>query len=242
MKILVLSDIHANYAALETVLNHAPEFDALWCLGDVVGYGPDPNECIERIRAYPNLVCVIGNHDAATVGRISLDAFNSEAAQVIQWTQDQLTDPNISFLNKLPEYIELDSITLAHGSPRYPIWEYILDTRTAQQNFGYFETPYCFVGHSHLPSLFQFQDGRETADLEIPKANSQVKLTHRTIINPGSVGQPRDRDPRAAYAIFDTENASVSFYRIDYEMVSLQERMRALHFPRRFIERLETGY
>ena len=242
MKILVLSDIHSNLVALETVLDQAPKFDALWCLGDVVGYGPNPNECIDRLIKYPNLVCLIGNHDAATVERIDLGAFNPEAALVIKWTQNQLTDRSISFLNKLPEILVLDSITLSHGSPRYPIWEYILDSRTAQQNFGYFETPYCFVGHSHLPSIFEFQNGRDTADITIPKANTQFKLTQRSIVNPGSVGQPRDRDPRAAYAIYDSESESFTFYRIDYDIASVQERMRALHFPNRFIERLQTGY
>jgi predicted phosphodiesterase len=242
MKILVLSDIHSNLIALETVLDNAPQFDALWCLGDVVGYGPNPNECIDLLNQYPNLVCLIGNHDAATVERIDLVPFNTEAAQVIKWTQNQLTDQSISFLNKLPEILVLNSITLSHGSPRYPIWEYILDSRTAQQNFEYFETPYCFVGHSHLPSIFQFRDERETADITIPKANTLFKLTQRSIVNPGSVGQPRDRDPRAAYAIYDPESETFTFYRVDYDIASVQERMRALHFPKRFIERLQTGY
>src|SRR5512139_1594557 len=139
MPILIISDIHANLTALEAVLSEAGELEATWCLGDLIGYGPDPNQCIQRIRELPNLLCLIGNHDAAALDLIDVSSFNPEAQQAVLWTQRQLTPANADYLFSLTERIVTEQITLAHGSPRYPIWEYLLDTRTAALNFGYFE-------------------------------------------------------------------------------------------------------
>src|SRR5512138_2030522 len=129
MRTLIISDIHANLTALEAVLADAGSFDAAWCLGDLVGYGPDPNECIERIAGLPNLQCIMGNHDAAAVDIIDIETFNLEARKSVLWTQERLTPANKEYLKNLPERINLDDFTLVHGSPYKPIWEYLLDTR-----------------------------------------------------------------------------------------------------------------
>ncbi len=242
MRVLILSDIHANITALEAVLGDAGEFDAAWCLGDLVGYGPDPNECIARIRQLPNLVCVLGNHDAAALRQIDVETFNPEARQAIRWTQQNLAQGNLEFLRELSERAVVDHVTLAHGSPRQPVWEYLLDTRTATLNFEYFETPYCFVGHTHLPVLYYLPDDSRTARLLVPENTTQITLAPRAILNPGSVGQPRDRDPRAAYAIFDSQEYTWEYHRIDYDIPAVQARMKAANLPDRHIQRLSAGW
>ena len=242
MKILIISDIHANLTALEAVLKNAGEYDAVWCLGDLVGYGPDPNECVVRVRQLPNLVCIIGNHDAAVLDQIEIISFNPEARAVLQWTQQVLAPASIEFLRSLPETVTLDHVTLAHGSPRQPVWEYLLDTRTATLNFTFFETPYCFVGHTHLPVLYYLPEDSRSARLIIPENFTQILLAPRTILNPGSVGQPRDRDPRAAYAVLDTDEYSCEFHRVAYDIEAVQARMRAVGLPERHIQRLSAGW
>ncbi len=242
MKILIISDIHANLTALEAVLKAAGEFDAVWCLGDVVGYGPDPNECVVRIRQLPSLVCILGNHDAAVLDKIDITSFNPEARTVLMWTQQVLNPASIDFLHSLPETAVVDHVTLAHGSPRQPVWEYLLDTRTATLNFAFFETPYCFVGHTHLPVLYYLAEESRSARLIIPENFTQIALAPRTILNPGSVGQPRDRDPRAAYAILDTDEYSCEFHRTAYDIEAVQARMRLAALPERHIQRLSAGW
>lgn len=242
MHILIISDIHANLTALEAVLSETGEPDATWCLGDLIGYGPDPNQCVQRIRELPNLLCLIGNHDAAALDLIDITSFNPEAQQAVLWTQSQLTPDNADYLLNLPERIVTDQITLAHGSPRYPIWEYLLDTRTAGQNFNHFSTPFCFVGHSHLPLIFQKNSVHQGVELVVPETPSLVEMTPRAIFNPGSVGQPRDRDPRAAYAIFDPDKLSWEYQRVVYDVQSVQARMMAANLPDRHIQRLISGW
>lgn len=242
MRILVVSDIHANLTALEAVLLDAGQIEATWCLGDLVGYGPDPNECVEKIQSLPNLTCLVGNHDAAALNQIDISSFNPEARRALIWTQNILLPGNYEYLASLPPRIELDSVTLAHGSPRQPIWEYLLDTRAATQNFSHFDTPYCFVGHSHLPVIYQLVNGRTSADLVIPKPQTTIDMIPRMIFNPGSVGQPRDRDPRAAYAIYDTNELTWENRRVGYDIISVQSRMQQLGLPDRHIERLSAGW
>ena len=242
MRILIISDIHANLTALETVLTSVEGFDAVWCLGDLVGYGPDPNECISIVRDLPGIKCIIGNHDAAVLNQIDSETFNPEARAAIQWTQNSLLKKSRAFLEDLPERLEFDQVTLAHGSPRHPVWEYLLDTRTATLNFSYFETPLCFVGHTHLPVIYSLFDDNHLASLDIPEPNKKIDLPSRTIINPGSVGQPRDRDARAAFAIYDDENNTWDYRRVEYDVAAVQERMRAAELPERHIYRLAAGW
>lgn len=242
MKVLVISDIHANLTALESVLNDAGDFTSVWCLGDLVGYGPDPNECIELVASLPNLTCILGNHDAATLKLIDVGSFNPEARAGILWTQENLNPANSEFLQELPERAVMDHITLVHGSPRQPIWEYLLDTRTATTNFDHFDTAYCFVGHTHLPVVYHLPDEAISAHLIVPENSTQLALAPRAIINPGSVGQPRDRDPRAAYAILDLEQYTWECHRAIYDIHSVQERMQAAGMPERHIIRLAAGW
>jgi diadenosine tetraphosphatase ApaH/serine/threonine PP2A family protein phosphatase len=242
MRILIISDIHANLTALEAVLATAGNFDAAWCLGDLVGYGPDPNECIKRVRELPNLLCIIGNHDAAALMQIDADTFNPEARNAILWTRKALTESSQAFLNGLPEKIEVGQVTLTHGSPRHPVWEYLLDTRTATTNFDYFETPLCFVGHTHLPVIYTLYDPEHLARLNIPDPNETMTLPARAIINPGSVGQPRDRDPRAAFAIYDDEANTWDYRRVLYDIPAVQARMIGAGLPERHIQRLVAGW
>lgn len=239
---LIISDIHANLTALEAVLSNVGEFDGAWCLGDLVGYGPDPDECISRIRQLPNLICLIGNHDAAVLSQIDTDAFNPEARQTITWTQNVISPDNIDFLKSLADKIRIDEVTLAHGSPRQPVWEYLLDTYSATRSFKYFETNYCFVGHTHLPSIFHMIDDKHAITLSIPNPNEKIELSPRAILNAGSVGQPRDRDTRAAYALYDTDAHTWEYRRTAYDIPSVQKRMEDAGLPIRHIQRLSAGW
>jgi diadenosine tetraphosphatase ApaH/serine/threonine PP2A family protein phosphatase len=194
------------------------------------------------VRELPNLMCIIGNHDAAALNHIDSDTFNPEARTAIHWTQKALSDGSKAFLQNLPEKISLEQVTLAHGSPRHPVWEYLLDTRTATINFEYFDTPLCIVGHTHLPVIYTLQDSHHLARLSIPDANTVVELPERAIAIPGSVGQPRDRDPRAAYAIFDSETNTWDYRRVEYEIPLVQERMRKAGLPERHVMRIAAGW
>jgi len=244
MRILVISDIHANLTALEAVLAAATDFEVTWCLGDLVGYGPDPNECINRVRHLPNLKCVIGNHDAAVLMQIDADTFNPEARSALLWTRKEISEDTRQFLQGLPERVVIEELgmTLVHASPRHPVWEYLLDANTATANFKYFDTPWCLVGHTHLPVIFSLESAQHFARLSVPRANQAVKLPERSILNPGSVGQPRDRDPRAAYAIFDSEQKTWENLRIPYDIPAVQARMQKLNLPERHILRLAGGW
>ncbi|MCL5429253.1 MAG: metallophosphatase family protein [Chloroflexi bacterium] len=240
MRSLIISDIHANVTALQAVLAHAGEVDAVWCLGDLVGYGPDPNECINRLRDLPNLVCLRGNHDAAALGHLTLDGFNIEARNSIEWLQKQLTPESSAFLRSLQPQAEVNGITLVHASPRQPMLEYLLDAYSAAENFGYFTTDFCFLGHTHVPVLFSLYN--QKVSLEVPLPNTEVHLKGRCIANPGSVGQPRDRDPRAAYAVFDDETEIWAYRRVEYDVESIQQRMQAANLPQRHVARLAAGW
>jgi len=242
MRILIFSDIHANLTALEAVLMDSGTIDAAWCLGDLVGYGPDPNEVIQRVHDLPGLTCLLGNHDAASLNQIATEAFNPEARQAVHWTAKTLSGKSRSFLGKLPEKLVRNDVTLSHGSPRYPVWEYLLDTRTATLNFEFFETPYCFVGHTHLPVMYNHDGNSSSARLSVPEPNMIIPLQWRTIINPGSVGQPRDRDPRASYAIYDPDTHQWENRRIEYDIHSVQFRMKKANLPERHIQRIAAGW
>ncbi|MFH1559834.1 MAG: metallophosphoesterase family protein [Chloroflexota bacterium] len=200
MRIVVLADIHSNMEALSAVLADAREdgpVDEVWCLGDIVGYGPDPVACIDAILGM-NHVSVAGNHDLASAGKVSLADFNPYAAATFRWTASQLSPVQILHMANLPLRIERYPFTLVHGSPRDPIWEYLLSLDEAQACFDHFTTPYCLVGHSHIPSIFRH--GKEA--VKMPLGTLFPLGKERLIINPGSIGQPRDGDPRASYAIY----------------------------------------
>lgn len=240
MRILILSDIHANLNALEAVLDAAGEVDATWCLGDLVGYGPDPNECINRIRSTPNLTCLLGNHDAAAIGYIDTLFFNREARLSAQWMKSHLSRENIAYLKSLPDRCIIGDVTLVHGSPRNPVWEYLLDRQAAAINFSYFNTKYCFVGHTHLPVAYiEEQNDVKSVKLE---DHQVIAFENRIIINPGSVGQPRDRDKRASFAIYQPPENLWEIHRVDYDFHSVQQRIINAGLPRRHAQRLAEGW
>ncbi len=241
MRILVISDVHANLTALEAVLISADPFDAVWCLGDLVDYGPDPNECVERIRSLPNLTCIIGNHEAAVLGMLPDESFNSDARKSARWTHLHLNESNREYLLNLPECLTIDIATLAHGSPRFPIWEYILDTWTATENFESFNTQLCLVGHSHIPVAFFSSEPDGEIVWSLLKHESILQLDGRAILNPGSVGQPRDGDPRASYAIFEPEKNTWQNFRVDYDIKGVQKRIIKAGLPRNHAIRLASG-
>ena len=241
MHYLVISDIHGNFPALQTVLMDAQPFDAVLCLGDMIGYGPNPNECVERVQEFP-LTCIVGNHDWGAIGRADLLIFNNDARQALYWTQHELTTDNRNFLSDLPTTVRIDDLLLAHGSPREPIWEYLVDVRSAKENFVAYDFQVALVGHTHLPLALEWSAGMNQARILLPDWEAPLSLTaRRLILNPGSVGQPRDGDPRASYAILDTEQMTWEFRRIPYAVEITQERMRARGLPQRLIDRLQMG-
>ena len=261
MRVLILSDIHANLIALETVLAAADgQYDAVWCLGDVVGYGPRPNECVELIRTKAAL-CVMGNHDWAVLGRpgVNVDDFNPQARQAVMWTRAQLLPENRAYLDSLParpiHAPDLDRVLLTHASPREPVWEYILTPLTALENFAEFREPLCLVGHTHKPAIFRWRleedegkNGEAPATVHYlqPAEGVTVQLEtsplQRLILNPGSVGQPRDNDARAAYAFLDTEQLTWRQERTAYPIELTQSQMREAGLPKRLVDRLSFGW
>jgi predicted phosphodiesterase len=246
MRILIISDIHANLVALETVIADAGNFDRVWCLGDVVGYGPEPNACIERLRTL-NPLCLAGNHDWAVLDKLDLEEFNPDARRAALWTREQLTPTNREWLRALSERVptELGIFTLVHGSPRYPIWEYVLTPAVAHINFDFFDTPICLMGHTHVPVVYRYHASREahTTSAEALPENTPLALgPERMMINPGSIGQPRDGDPRAAYALLDPDAGTLTHRRVEYDVGATQAKMQQANLPARLITRLTYGW
>ncbi len=244
MRYLVLSDIHSNLEAFQTVLDDAGPVDRVWCLGDVVGYGPDPNACVELLRERPHL-CIAGNHDWATLGKLDLRDFNPDAREANLWNRKQLAPDNLAYLEALPEILVEGRFTLIHGSPRHPIWEYIIYPSTARVNFEHFDTPYCLAGHTHTPVIFRLEDANAEGAAEAlpPAVNEPMVLgAERLIINPGSVGQPRDGDPRASYALVDDEAMTIEHHRVAYPVEKTQSKMMEHNLPLRLVLRLGYGW
>ena len=243
MRYGIIADIHANLDAFAAVLSDIRQrggVDEVWCLGDVVGYGAEPRECISLLRETTD-VCVAGNHDRAATGKLSTADFNPAAAAACQWTGQQLIPEDVEYLNNLPQVIERGDFTLVHGSPRAPILEYILSTGTARENFTYFKTAYCLVGHSHQPMVFSYsRTGNCTVSL-FPIDSWLTPGDSRLIINPGGVGQPRDGDPRASYAIYDSDSKNIRLHRVEYDINATQTKMTAQGLPRQLVTRLSYG-
>lgn len=284
MRCAILSDIHGNAVALRAVLadlatisqRHDQPVEHIWCLGDIVGYGPEPSECIALVRACCD-IAIAGNHDLAATG-FSLDDLSDAATASAAWTTEQLNAGELAYLSGLPWRATEDPFTLVHASPTNPIWEYLLTTRAAARNFPAFTTAYCLIGHTHIPMIFLEPDGAldaapaatlartgiltldagPTLDTDgpdpasghqdapgyerlLPRAGWWLPpMGRRAIINPGSVGQPRDRDPRAAYILYDSERG-FNFRRVEYDIEETQRRMRTLGLPERMATRLALG-
>ena len=243
MRIAVLSDVHANLAALEAVRADLPDVDGVWVLGDIVGYGPQPNEVIATLQEMGTR-SVLGNHDGAAIGTVDAAYFNADARTAIEWTAGAINENARAYLATLPEVRRDGDLTAVHGSPRDPIWEYITSSSIAAANFDYFETPCCLFGHTHLPIAYRLVNGAVEA---IPGLDGEVVSLGggRSLINPGSVGQPRDGLPDAAYAIIELHEAAdertVAFHRVRYDVDRTQRLMRDIGLPARLVERLSYG-
>ncbi len=239
MRIAVLSDIHSNIVALDAVLAHLGTVDAVWHLGDVVGYGPEPDAVVERLASV-GAVGVRGNHDAAASGGSEIDYFNPEARAAMEWTRRRITDATRDWLAALPErHVERDT-TLVHGSPRDPIWEYVTSMTIARAAIAVLTTSLGLHGHTHVPVAFATSDGR--LEMIAPSDGSSFDLEDRVaLVNPGSVGQPRDGDPRASYLVLDPDARSIAWHRVEYDIDAVMAAMRAVGLPDRLAERLRHG-
>jgi predicted phosphodiesterase len=242
MRALVLSDIHSNLEALQAVLEDAERrggFQVIWSLGDLIGYGPDPSACLQLLRGY-DLLAVAGNHDYAAVGKMSVSSFNPTAAAAVRWTSDQLSADDAAFVAGLPLIATAEPFTLVHGSLRAPVWEYLLTDESARGTLELLQTQFCLVGHSHIPFICLENRGSpqfvEFTEDRIFELNEE-----RWIINPGGVGQPRDRDPRPSYAVYDSGPRTIQRHRVTYNIAVTQEKMRQAHLPQYLIDRLDYG-
>jgi predicted phosphodiesterase len=239
MRIAVLSDIHGNLPALEAVLDALKPYDAVWQLGDVVGYGPQPDEVVARL-AHENATGVRGNHDAAALGELETESFNDDARWAVEWTAERIEPSTRHWLSGLPQRTVDDPFTLVHGSPRDPTWEYIFTTGVARANLSSFTTDHCLVGHTHIPMVYRARRGRMEG-LQ-PDDGSSLKLgRERLVANPGSVGQPRDGDPRASGLVLDTDAKTLEWHRVAYPIEKVQKMMTARRMPARLVARLAYG-
>lgn len=240
MKIAILSDIHSNLEALESVLKEIDQVkpDRIFFLGDAVGYGPDPNACVEKIFDTSDKV-IAGNHDHGVLGLTDIECFNPFARQAILWNRSILTRENTERLSSMPLTAQEDDLFLVHATPEKPEeWGYIYSPQDTELQYEYFQSSACFIGHTHSPSLY-FSDGDEFG--ETRETVLTFREGFRYIVNVGSVGQPRDRNPDAGYVLFDTETKKLSFNRVRYNFRITQEKMRAVNLPEYLINRLESG-
>jgi predicted phosphodiesterase len=242
MKVAVISDIHANRQAFEATLEAAAASDAseVWCLGDLVGYGAEPDACVELAREHA-AVCLAGNHDLAVTGEISLDEFSRGASMAAEWTREVMAPENVEFLRTLrPEGSEGD-VGLYHASPRDPVWEYVLSALLAELCLDVQDSRICLIGHSHVALSFVRREG-QPATGEPQRAGTVVDIAQgEWLLNPGSVGQPRDGDPRASWLLLDLDEMDASFQRADYDIAGAAAAIRAARLPDSLAERLEYG-
>jgi predicted phosphodiesterase len=240
VRVAVLSDIHSNLVALNAVLDSAGSVDAVWHLGDVVGYGPDPDGVVERLASV-DAVGVAGNHDRAAIGGREIDWFNDDAKAAMEWTRRTISPQTIAWLRALPETRTESGTLLVHGSPRDPIWEYVMSASVARANLDVLPTRVGLYGHTHLPMAWTKRGDGVTGHL--PDDNPTVALDgeDRFLVNPGSVGQPRDGDPRAGWLELDTETWAGTWHRVAYDIQDVQTAMRAAGLPARLVERLRHG-
>jgi diadenosine tetraphosphatase ApaH/serine/threonine PP2A family protein phosphatase len=238
VRVALLSDVHANLVALEAVLAALGAIDAIWVTGDTVGYGPDPSDVLALLRERGALL-VQGNHDRAVATGEGLDYFHDRAAEAALLHREWLSAEERDILAALPEVTVADGVTLCHGSLRDPMWEYVTTVAAASATLTRASTPTTCCGHTHLPAVFQ-SDG-DVVRASLPVAGKAYPLEGRTLLNPGSVGQPRDGDPRCSYAVLDTEAGTATFYRASYRVDETQRRIRARGLPEMFAERLAFG-
>lgn len=240
MKLALLSDIHGNLEALLAVLADVATCkpDGMACLGDFVGYGASPNECIERLQPLIE-AAVVGNHDAAALGKLKLGGFQTDAATAARWTAEQLTPEHLAYLDGLPYSIVWHDHRLVHATPSEPEeWHYVFSIADARLEFGTYRERMGFIGHSHVPGVFE-SDGAQIAYLRTPEV--ELRAGRRYLVNVGSVGQPRDGDPRAAWLLLDTDHDRLEHHRVDYDIERAATRIRDAGLPPFLAERLKWG-
>ncbi len=245
MRYLVFSDIHGNLEALVALLKfaHRKKIDEYICLGDLVGYGASPNEIIERVRELKPLSIIRGNHDKAVCDLDSIQTFNPVAAAAIHWTHQKISKKNLEFLCRLKKspLLVQDGITICHGAP-FDEDYYIFGEFDAAEAFRQFKTQLCFFGHTHFPYVYtEWEDRVEGMLLEGNSNELRLERSVRYLVNPGSVGQPRDRNNRAAFAIYDSESRTIKFHRIEYDILEAQKKIRQEKLPNALAERLSLG-
>jgi predicted phosphodiesterase len=241
MRVAVISDVHANYQALEAVLNEidAERVDAVWCLGDTVGYGPRPNECCDVVRDRA-AHCLVGNHDLVVLGELAITEFNDEAATAALWTAGVLTPASRGFLASLKPFGEVEGVDLFHASARDPVWEYVLTEEAARATLELSSAPLVLVGHSHVPLAILLADRR--LEGAAAAAGTEKDLSEgRWLLNPGSVGQPRDGDPRAAWLWLDLDARRAAFHRVEYPIERTQAEIIEAGLPSGLADRLSSG-
>jgi diadenosine tetraphosphatase ApaH/serine/threonine PP2A family protein phosphatase len=246
VRVAAISDIHANLPALEAVIEavDAVGVEEIWCLGDVVGYGAEPDECADLVRERCT-VCLVGNHDLAVLGALDVASFSEAAAEAVAWTKDNVTERTLELLRELEPIGLRQGIALFHASPRDPVWEYVLSAEQADACMDVQPERITLIGHSHVSLFFTRPSGPEQ-DQDIRGAQSSddtlLDLAEgRWLINPGSVGQPRDGDPRAAWLELDTEERTARFHRVGYDVERAAASISAAGLPRRLADRLHVG-
>ncbi len=245
MRIGAITDVHANLPALEAVLAAADEaaVEEVWCLGDVLGYGVEPDACTALVRERCQ-VCLDGNHDLAVLGEIEIESFSEAAAVAVEWTRGNVAADTLEFLRELEPSGEREGIGLYHASPRDPIWEYVLSGEQAEAGMNAGESRIGLIGHSHVALFFcrpTEEDGGEVRGAQASDGALLDLSRGEWLLNPGSVGQPRDGDPRAAWLELDTDEETARFHRVAYDIERAAAPIAAAGLPSRLADRLHTG-
>jgi predicted phosphodiesterase len=243
MRYAIFADIHANLTAFKAVLDDIEKrggFKEIWCLGDIVGYGPEPHKCLELLKKH-HFKYVVGNHDWAVSGRIDMYDFNTDAAVACEWTMEQLGKNEIEFLEEQTEVIEQGDFTLVHGSPLAPVWEYLVSEQVAVDNFSTLNTHICLVGHSHIPVIFKQNDDNSVTKIDFEENKVFEFSGGKYFFNPGSIGQPRNMDPRASYAVVDDDAMTIERFCVDYDIEATQHSMEEAGLPDFLVYRLKYG-
>jgi len=244
MKYCIFGDIHSNLESLTVLMDYckSQNITDFICCGDIVGYGPSPVECIEKLFSLPGIRFVMGNHDAGVCGKLELSWFNDKARESLLYTKSVVNLEQVELLVSLPEKLAVNNFIVVHGSPRMFLKEYLIAEKNIKENIDYFNSQICFVGHTHIPFVFTEEKNKKSR-LDGISGNSAVILEpgNRYIINIGSVGQPRDNDPKLCFVIYDTDRGLINFMRLKYNIIQTQQKMKLLNFSQFNIDRLESG-
>ncbi|MFC1571128.1 metallophosphoesterase family protein [Candidatus Margulisiibacteriota bacterium] len=237
----IIADVHGNLEALEAVLKQLKKADKIICTGDIIGYGPNPNECLEKVKKL-EISSVAGNHEKAVAGKAVPEWFNESARKAVVWTQRKIFQENLEYIRNLPQVLEENGFQIVHGSLRSPLEEYVSSIAEALPTFSKMSKPLCFTGHFHRPLFIALKkdgnyDGRILRDGDEVLVDEYEKV----IINPGGVGQPRDGDPRASYGLYDSKTGIFSLHRVEYDIDKVQKKMKKAGLPTPLIDRLPLG-